>query len=77
MKQQTAKQIEEYAYYLQRQAEYETSLLVCIEQGRDQITKDRHIACAKWAAKSAKTAADILGLPEQYIPAMVMNRYNS
>lgn len=77
MKKQTAKQIQEYAYYVQRHAEYETSLQCCIEQGMDLTTINRHIACAQWAAKSAKSTADILGLSEDLISSNVMNRYRS
>mgnify|MGYP006060303923 FL=1 len=77
MKKQTSQHIQEYAYYVQRLAEYETSLQVCIEQSLDQTTINRHIKCAEWAAKSAKAAADILGLSEEFISSLVMNRYLS
>tara|TARA_R100001086_G_scaffold237372_1_gene161383 strand:+ start:277 stop:516 length:240 start_codon:yes stop_codon:yes gene_type:complete len=77
MKKQTSQHIQEYAYYVQRLAEYETSLQVCIEQSLDQTTINRHIKCAEWAAKSAKAAADVLGLSEEFISSLVMNRYLS
>jgi len=77
MKKQTSQHIQEYAYYVQRLAEYETSLQCCIEQGMDLTTVNRHIKCAEWAAKSAKASADILGLSEEFISSLVMNRYLS
>ena len=77
MKKQTSQHIQQYAYYVQRLAEYETSLQVCIEQSLDQTTIDRHIKCAEWAAKYAKASADILGLSEEFISSLVINRYLS
>ena len=77
MKKETSQHIQQYAYYVQRLAEYETSLQVCIEQSLDQTTIDRHIKCAEWAAKSAKASADILGLSEEFISSLVINRYLS
>ena len=77
MKKQTSRHIQEYAYYVQRLAEIETSLQVCIEQSLNQTTINRHIKSAEWAAKSAKAAADILGLSEEFISSLVMNRYLS
>lgn len=65
--------IAEYAYYIQRAAEYETALYEAI-RAKNDYAREHAISGAKWAAKEAITAANIIGLDSFYIPQMILNR---
>ena len=65
--------IAEYAYYIQRAAEYETALYEAI-RAKNDYAREHAINGAKWAAKNAITAANVIGLDSFYIPQMILNR---
>lgn len=65
--------IAEYAYYIQRAAEYEAALYEAI-RAKNEYARKHCITNAKWAAKEAISAANRIGLHEDYVPDFVLNR---
>ncbi len=65
--------IQEYAYYVKLHSEAETYLLQSIRLA-DNETQQENRNRAKWAAGAAMTAARCLGLKDEYIDSILVDR---